>query len=291
MRVIDSPDGRRLRIFDYWSELYDFVDSTGPKPADGFYDENSITNEARDDWDLGVGWDGAKKILRDGWQEGADRLRRFATNVETRVATKIARPEPVYDVCGEQFEIGRVLTGEPEVFLNWTESAQEISGRGIIWIDFYGTCSAGVTAETMLRRGSLIAALTSALELGGYSVGVQAAPYIGNYPGITTLPAGYEARVIVKEPGQPLDMARLASMAHPSFSRRIGFRCLELEGKAFHTKFGWGYGYPITATEGREANLVFAGALYGEKQWETVEGAENWILEKLREYGVHLAGE
>src|ERR1041385_3087214 len=63
-------------------------------------------------------YDLAMEHCKNGWNFGEDKAHDLAGRLFDSISAHMALTDVYYDVTGECFDIGRVLTGEPESWLN-----------------------------------------------------------------------------------------------------------------------------------------------------------------------------
>lgn len=160
-----------------------------------------------------------------GWPEGAARVAALREGCEAFLAAAKAAKTRGYgwDVTGDFIDVGRLLSGEPEC------CGQEQDGLGlgsrVASIRLNACVSASVSTDAITARGLTVLVAADLLESCGIrcEVLVSLATY---YEGRLV-----EANVTVKQPGDPVDIDRLAfSIAHPSFFRRLGIAFIEANG-------------------------------------------------------------
>lgn len=265
-----------------WGEAIDLaakVSSTLPGN-----DLHSRTNGASSYWDLNCGFEGAIKLAREGWAEGADVVKKLSSRLFDRVATMVDREYPVYDVEGHGIDVARYLDGEPECWMRMETRVTEGSGRRIYRLVFNMTASAGVSAATMLAKGSAVVALSELLEFAGHGVEITCA----------LINSGVTSQFVrIKDADQPLDINRIAfAIAHPAMFRRLGFSLLEHLDAATRQKLGitsyGGYGRVAEAVKEDRGDIYIGGSVWGEPQWESMEAAEAWVIKSLGEQGIQL---
>lgn len=184
--------------------------------------ESTFTDNARHsrmtgraEWFGDVDFQGALKLARFGWKEGAAKLAKFEHNITPNCGEKAVYN---WDVTGEFFDVATVLTGNPEC---WMSSVLESSVRCIdICVSI--AVSSGVNADTIMRRGAAICALVDTLDYQRIRTSLSWNDYIShdNHK--------FSMTTQLKAHEQPLDMDRVAfGMAHPASLRRTVFSFME----------------------------------------------------------------
>lgn len=171
-------------------------------------------NQRDHDWDLGVGFQGAIDMARQGWQAGVDKLQKIYKPV---IPQGVARTR-AYSVAGHSPCIGRFLSGAPDC-MN-TRIFSDTNKKPVIDITICPVAGSGVSGDNMLLFGAAIAEIIINLEASGYAINIDAAMIID--ASMTDVISG--SFISLKKSNYPLDMSRLIYfMAHPSFLRRLGF--------------------------------------------------------------------
>ena len=66
-------------------------------------------------WDMNAGWSGARAMAgAAGWPEGAAKIRRYTDQWSPRLASLVSLPAYSPDLTGEYFDVGTLMSGEPE---------------------------------------------------------------------------------------------------------------------------------------------------------------------------------
>lgn len=130
-----------------------------------------------------------------------------------------------YDVTGDMLDVGRYVDGEPEVFSSLTDGAPRGKRVNII-LDLNQLYS--ITPDYVLRRSRRLVRLVDWLE--SQNIRVQIMAFYSNQCAHIEIDA--------KLYHEPLDLNTIAVMAHPDFTRRLGFRMLE-----YSDRFDGGYGH------------------------------------------------
>lgn len=242
------------------------------------------------DWDLGAGWDRTRGYCgAAGWPDGAAKIRQYTDRWTPQLASLVALPQYTPDVVGEYFDVGVLMTGEPEHWYAREDSPAAVAGGGTVHrIVVNLSASASIDASALIRRGAAVAALVAALELSGASTEViVCAPIEGYGAEASTLVVALE----LKHPGDALDIDRLALLAvHPAGLRRIWFALWEglltdKQRDIYDIRASGGYGRP-TDLPAAERGDVYAPAMRGSAgDFESDDKAEAWMRAQLKRLG------
>ncbi len=171
-------------------------------------------------WCFGLSFDGACKVVRNGWPEGRQRMQ-VALDGAQRYARPARRYSTRYDVAGSVPDVARAATGD--AFSMETRGAVRSSRSKVITVSFNPFISAGSSPEARVNQGAAILFVVDALEDAGYSVDLRMKLCGNDDNGALTIITSP-----VKPAGESLDMDRVAFICgHDAFSRRLLFRVIE----------------------------------------------------------------
>lgn len=300
MKTNITQDGKNTerniwRKFDDYHELLEValdesrLASHGENSPDEIPRLSSKTHFGENHWDLGVGWDNAKRMAeRDGWPEGLERVNRIADAITESMSSQITITVPEREVQGAAIDIGAFMTGEPECF--WTfNTDQEASPNGkIVTIGIRPNYHYNVHAETFVLRGAAVLALVDLLQKAGYETEIIISLGLESLGGANKL----EDKFTLKRAGENVDPGRMAFvLGHPAFQRRIGFRLREQlprrYRKAFDIQLGGGYGRSVDVESTKEECDIWVG---GRFEPTSERDVTDWVRKNLIAQGVQLEG-
>ncbi len=264
--------------FDSWDDFIQWIETS--KPAGRCQSANADKEKT---WDLCSGFDGAVHLAQHGWPEGAEAVKRMASQIREVVGTKVMLPDWAYDVQGECVEVGKFLTGEPECMISFHEiETVQRTGR-IIRVTINTWIGGWVNARNVVHRGGAILALLDALELCGYSTEVclnRAADGRKHF----------EIIVPIKAAGETLDLDRIAyTITHPATNRRLMFRVCEMDGvREYSDANHGGYGHESAPHAPGDIHVRGCGAMTEYNEMNTVADAVRWTLDTLKANGVEI---
>jgi len=166
----------------------------------------------------------AVQLAREGWPEGVERLNNAPEiNVDVDCTTQL---QPFFDLSGEEVDVARYLTGEPENMIAYQMIEQPRDH--IIELIVQGNQPAKTTKEQIIGRGAVILAATQAMQSRGFSIGIT-------YATASRGPQWYDEPLFrseyylpLQEIGQVTDVDALAfALLHPSMTRRLMFGAYE----------------------------------------------------------------
>jgi hypothetical protein len=216
------------------SSLSAFVAWIDATPATWTGQKESKTARASTDWDLRLGYEGALKLAREGWADGATRMANaIATLPALESVSRVG-----YSVAGGSPSIGRYCSGNP---LHMRTRKREHGHKPAITLAVNVVANQSGRAECMSNYGLAIARYTDQLELAGYPVEVVA----------VCMSQQSGRRVAhswtVKEQGHAMNLADMAySIGHPGCFRRLGFAAFERSP----VPECWGYGCAVQIESG-----------------------------------------
>ena len=230
----------------------------------------------------------ALKLVRYGWEEGLERINKFKTALENALTGLIPILETHFDVVGDWLDVGRFVTGEPEVFGELVDSGlrREATTPRIINVVANIAASASIDTETIMTRGAAMCALVDLLEKRNYRVQIDLVHAVEGHR--TDKRWLWESRTRVKEAGEMLQLDKLAFlMAHPSSLRRLGFAMQEHSNDEWRTVMGVsdkGYGYGMPCETFNQGDLYMPQIL-SSRDWDT-DVAIAWIKAMLKKQGI-----
>jgi hypothetical protein len=196
--------------------------------------KESESAKPSNDWDLRTGYEGALKLARDGWAEGASRMAQaLATLPAFDSVTRTS-----WGVAGGSPNIGRYCAGNP---MHMRSRKREHGHKPAITLAVNVVANCTTRAECMSNYGLAIARYADELEQAGFPVEVVA----------VCMSVQYDNRCshswTVKEQGAAMNLADMAfSIGHPACFRRIGFAAFERMGKECYS---YGYADPIRPSD------------------------------------------
>ena|ERR1043166_10252420 len=224
----------------------------------------------------------ALALARDGWPEGAARVKQIATALSDRIQGSLnERQIAAWDVTGADVDVGRFVVGEPENMIDFVPDVVNAPAK-FLRVVINISASHAFTVDQITRKGAAVVALVDALESQGYRVEIDAVECSAS----DRRPTHTHTTVIrLKQAGEPCEIDRLAfAMAHPAMLRRLHFSFVETLSAEWRARIhvGGNYGYPWNAAT--EADIT-VGAL---KLWDE-SASVRWVLEQLRAQGIEFS--
>lgn len=169
-------------------------------------------------WSLGADFKEAKRLGREGWQEGADKVHAGLSLIAppSNRHYKLRR-----DVAGHYPDVARYLSGAPDHMIR---RGHEHATRPVLNIVLSSFLSAAVPASCLVNYGVAMCGAIERLEANGRRVELSVCFHSKMYHDRTEAMSGWT----VKMASEPLDITALAfALAHPAACRRIGFAMYE----------------------------------------------------------------
>lgn len=228
----------------------------------------------------------AHKMADEGWLEGAERARKFATSITDALGGMIERVEVNYDIEGHSVDIGRYVDNEPECWQKFEVDLIQQPAVKLIRIVVNVSASGGVSTRVIERRGAVVAAMVELLEYAGNRCEVvMSETCTGGGVRLVTL-------ATIKQFSEPLDMPKIAyALGHPSTLRVHHFSMMETELNAHERSalhVGSGYGMPADVPDEHRGDIYLPKMGSWEAQWDNEHSAVTWVLARLKEFGVHI---
>ena len=243
---------------------------------------SSKSSRASKQWSMGISYDEALTMARNGghWPAGAEQLQSVSVPDAASTLADMIAPEIINDVTGGAVDIGAYLSDDPECFLRVDDEQEQV--RPVIRIAVELAVAGRIPAVDTMNRGRAVLAMVEALELQGHST--ELVGTFITYEGDIR----YECHTVCKQAGEPWNPSAVAFMlAHPAFSRRLGFRMVELHDEArFMSEDYYGNGsHNISSLDGFNLYVPY---LYRDGLCDTPANALKYIERVAREQAPDL---
>lgn len=235
-----------------------------------------------------AGWSGTRcfndalDLAEKGWPEGLRRIQALRGDLLSHQGAQEERFMHTYAESGDEVDVGRYLSGEPECMMEYQTQFVPSVGR-VIKLVVNCAASAGNTSEMIFNRGAAAVALTDLIENAGLRTEVWLAAGVMSQCGHNIC----DTFIRVKAPEQPAELDRLAFiLAHASTLRRFMLRLFEQKSNEDFIKYHGNDSYGRPRDVEVEPGTVYIGALqhsFG-KQINTREDCTRFIQETLNQY-------
>ena len=220
-------------------------------------------------------WAEAIELARKGWKAGVEQAYTLADKLSARLVASLSRPEIVYDVQGDMFDLGRVMEDTPEAWMVWDtsqEGEQDASQTAPVTVIVNNGARSEATAEALIRKGAAVVATVIVLEAAGRTVQVK----VG-----TRCAEGLEHLTLAKRWYEPLQADGLAFLVmHPAAHRRINFAIRRAQGLESS-----GSSVPLKQAQG---DIYIGHASENARIWASDKAAEAQVRAWLVAQGVQF---
>jgi hypothetical protein len=209
----------------------------------------STSDSASVSWDLNTGFNLARQLASEGWEEKSADLWKQVHALAVRVEVGV---QEVYDVSGGSVDIGRFMSGEPECMM--TQTLTPLSAVSVLM----NICaSASADAEHLYNRGIAVAAVIHALQSSGRGVSLRVCESVWSWG------SRHITEITLQEFGEYIHSGRLAFWtAHPAALRRCIFRYNEQQSDEIRREHGFRSGYGYGRPEDLGADEIPKGTVY-----------------------------
>lgn len=285
-----------IEYFESMEEFLNFVRF----PVQGFrYSSSRERGLRRKEFTGTYDFPEAFDLAINGWKEGTEQLEKYTSQFTSTLDSLLQIDDYYYDVVGQDFDLDRVLIGEPECWLASEPIQVQAPALHTLKIVANIGTSASISKETIMYRGSAIAALIGLLEKSRRRVELELVSRAaasrfeaGNSDSKANCTVG-TIKILAKKAGDDLDLGKLAFMlAHPSMLRRMIHAGKEnfTNRKVAQEICSNIYGYSINVVESERGD-IYAPRMYSGSDLWNEKTAKTWILEELKKQGVELKGE
>lgn len=161
----------------------------------------------------------------DGYSTSVPKVDELVRNIDTDLGEALTPNfDWQYDVTGSDIDMGRFVGGEPENMISVIPMKVMRTGR-IISLYIPGNFAANIDPELLIARGAACVALADAFAKVQHPLEIWSTLINDSGRNRSAL------LVNIQEATQPLDMGRIMfALAHPGFSRQLGFNLKEWAG-------------------------------------------------------------
>ena len=236
------------------------------------------------EWDGNLSFTETCRLAVRGWDEGIGKVEKFASGFVDAIGSKLVIDEYFYDVTGMDFDLARVLEGEPECWLNSEQVHVDAPAKQTIKLIVNIGASCSVDANTLIRKGAGVVALVQLLERMRRSVEVVAITR-DCYAYNNDNEGGFNFDLTLKHAGQDLDVGKLAyALMHPSMLRRLQFIAMETTWVGMPSS----YGYSSNLRQPESDIYIPASQSYDVIDFDSEDNVKLWILKELVAQGIEL---
>lgn len=187
----------------------------------------------------------AEDLLLNGWSEGAKNLTKQLKIANNKMANKEVK-RAVFDVVGFQASVPRYLQGVPQNMINKKNVVQK---QKIVTLTKSIAYNASYTPKQILDDSVKFLQLVQEIEKLGIRTNINVVMH--------SLQDNEEVlfKVKIKSSGERLNISKMSfPLLHPSFLRRMIFRCIEVEQR-IKNSWNFGYGRPVPNNKDTQQHL------------------------------------
>lgn len=285
-RLTVRRDGDTYRMdFESYGQFIDYAQyGTTDLPVE---ERSSMTDHTVHivEWTQSESLEQACELARAGWLDGAQRIQEYLNVLQAQVQTRRIPQELVMHIVGPgTLDMGRYIAGHPEPWVVWQQCPDETDNGQIIDITYNCGVNAGVNKDAIFQNGAILIALIDMLESNGYRVALTT---IETTLSTNDLRSLLHVTVPIKRAEDPLDIARIAFIAHPAFQRRLGFSVEEqipaAMRKVFSISSHKNYGRSVAIDSWGDSLIINSQNLGND-----ISGIRRYIAEQLERYGIIL---
>lgn len=224
------------------------------------------------------------ELMRHGWPEGRDEISKYVTEIEKRVMGFLPVQEVQYDVQGQWFDVGRYITGEPEVYGSFVDTdVFENKKHGRI---IHVVINIDVSWQPFIR-GAAGVTIIDALERCGYRV--VADGIANSVNGWSSTGKLLETRIRVKNSDEAIQLDKLAFIfAHPNVLEHVLFPAWERLPRPIQEIYNFHHSYGYIGDVPQEDR----GDIYVESSIGSynagIEEVAKYVLNVLKQNGIKV---
>jgi hypothetical protein len=255
----------------HFENLTDWISFQSEEYKERIYNRRMSMNIDDDEWSGVKSWEEYLELLNNGDKEVISLIKDTA-NKELDKLKHLYKDNFKgfkFDVEGELFDVGLVLTGEPECWLQ-PELVPEQKKR--IDINIAGSFASGVDMIDVRKNGGKLIGIIKMLE--EHDIEIRLVMYSFNYnvsasENSDKYTTNLHTSIVLKDYTENINYEKLSSLISPTFHRRGMFRVLEY---TLGCDLAGNYGNPFKPTTG----LVFLD------DYKTIEKLEHKLFKEIK---------
>jgi hypothetical protein len=241
---------------------------------------NCILRDGSDSsWRGGVeDWPAAKKLLQEGWPEGAEQARKLADGMLPLLPPpESLRRRTRWAEDGGELDRDRLYSSGIETAFRTTKQHLQRAPRVVRIIGSW-SISGSHSAKQIAWNGAAITALVDLLEGADYRVELSLGLPANQYGGSVSLPV-----IRIKVPQEPLNINTVAAVAgHAGIFRTYGFAAITSSPYQVSSSFGSPMQLKAAWEQGSNAGVLEIPDAYMEPAYDE-DGAYNRVSEVLKQ--------
>lgn len=233
-----------------------------------------------DGWSNGS-WATVNDMAVNGWQEGLDRSMSIIDSALETVEQTVDMPrwEVEWDYVGGEVDVGRYLSGIRECMIEPDPVQVSLVGK-VVTLDIGVCCSAAISADNIVKRGTACVALAMALQRCDHAVEIWIS-YDQVAPNGKTL----SLKTLIKAANDSIDPALLAYwLAHPTVQRLVMFGLCDADVRQVPREW---YSAPNRYRVGGAVETLPDGTIYLPGNESHVDlDTERFVTDHLKKLGI-----
>ena len=218
-----------------------------------------------------------------GWEAGAKELEKVVGTLVADLMGGMMLDEYYYDVTGQDFDLDRVLIGEPEAWMQTEQYEVKAPAKHTLKLLISVEAMASVGLDAIKTKGAAIAALVIILERMRRFVEIELVGHTRHSSGCI------ETRTCLKKAGQDLDLGKLAFvLCNGGYLRQMVFAIEERTGTPSQVSRMKNGNYGVSQESGQEDADIYIGSQMG---LYSAGSVKTWVLNELKKQGVELKEE
>lgn len=285
--ITDTPKLVKFE-FDSWEHFVEYVDKG--ESVRGDISNRASHKEKTGSWTKETYYE-AIEIAKSGlWKYGADKILKVSEPIKKEISRKIEHENFVFDKEGIGIDVSKFLNNEPECWMKTeteiVESENRINNR-LIHITFNCSQQGDVESSQVFNRGSAVVSLVELLEYAGHRVKLDLVRYNKHNPWSANEGEFHVHHIVpLKDYDQPIDVGRISfALCNSSTNRRLMFAACEKLIPESKREYISGYGGTPDSENEIAGDIHLPRFEYG---FESQAAVTEWVIEKLKEQGVHL---
>jgi len=270
MRVIEKTNTKIVREFTSISDMMEF---SRPNELPDHVDSKSGSQRFTGTKSL----EEAVKLAEEGWTDGTTAMLEKLAQVKSHTTESVKGYR--WDVTGDIFDVGAVLSGEPECWLH----PEPTPDRRVFKICVNMTASADISKEKIMIRGAAVMGLVDKLQEIPENI-IE----LTLFHGVSDCPPYNQSIYFLQLGTTPLPMNEVSfATAHPSMLRRINCTVSERDNNG-QSCGGYGHVMELPSKEQEQFDLYLKGTCavnHGDLgSFDHIDGAAKWVDNQIEKF-------
>lgn len=220
---------------DKFDSLNSFLNAINSRPLNKVfegYDTKRGSNSPDSAFSKTKSYEESEEIMRTGYKEGLENMKKAAKNVQ--VSVRHPKAVPMSNIIGSTPHVPNAIAGIPSSMIDYKKVPMKSK---MISLVYDVTANADVDASVFIKAGRVLLSFIEMMEVKGYRVKLDMMLSSCKGKEISV------ALVKVKDFRQPVNPLKLSyMMVHPAFLRRQGLKWVETNPRLTDSNFRRGHG-------------------------------------------------